>query len=547
MAFGYLPVDRSQRFLLPPDMADWLPKEHLAWFVLDVVEALDTAALHQQHPTEGPGRPAYDPDMLLGLLVYAYCTGVRSSRRVEALCEVDVAYRVIAANHVPDHSTIARFRQAYKDQAQKLFVQVLALCEQAGLAKLGVVAIDGTKLAANASLGANCTRTQIEAEVAKMFAEAAAKDTEEDRLFGPGRGDGLPPELADPAKRRSRLEAALRQVQAEEAARRKAEQAQAEADSEALSGARPGSAAVRLARAEAALAELEAELANPEGRLARAEARVVAATQAVEAADARAIMAGRTPGERRRVQGGVVLARARSRRATLVALAGRRRRKAQARVEKARQRAAHRAAKAKKPEPKANLSDPESRLMKAPSGWVQGYNAQAAVNELGLVLAASVTQDHNDVAQLVPMMSAVSANTRAAGVPGPVGIFLFDAGYLSEANLLAPGPDRLVATAKSWQLRQKAKQDGRTGAGPLPGAGPIETMEHRLCSETGAKLYAMRQHTVEPVFGNTKYNRGFSRFVQRGLNAVDAEWKLITTTHNLLKLYRAGRSVLLAT
>lgn len=165
---------------MPPSLQDWLPHDHLVWFVLDVVERVDTSELHARHPNVGAGRRAYDPDMLLALLIYAYCTGIRSSRQIERLCEVDVAYRVICANVVPDHTTIARFRQVYQEQAVRLFTDVLILCQAAGLTSVGVVAVDGTKMGANAALRANRTREQIEAEVAKMMAKRRA-----DR---PGRG-----------------------------------------------------------------------------------------------------------------------------------------------------------------------------------------------------------------------------------------------------------------------------------------------------------------------------------------------------------------------
>lgn len=274
MAYSYKPVDRDQLFLMPPDVREWLPKAHLAWFVLDVVERLDTSRLHDRHPNDGVGRQAYDPDMLLAVLFYAYCSGVRSSRSIERLCQVDVAFRVLAANHVPDHTTIARSRQGYDALAQQLFVEGLALCAEAGLAKVGVVAIDGTKVAANASLKANRTRARVEAEVAEMFSGAQAKDAEEDDLFGEGRGDELPGELADPRQRAARLDQALRRLKAEATARRAEEgAAKARAEEAALSN-RPGRprAEQSVASAEAAVARLVEELeAPPDGHLARAE------------------------------------------------------------------------------------------------------------------------------------------------------------------------------------------------------------------------------------------------------------------------------------
>ena len=187
-----------------------------------------------------------------------------------------------------------------------------------------------------------------------------------------------------------------------------------------------------------------------------------------------------------------------------------------------------------------NTTDPDSRLMKGPDCWVQGYNAQAAVDEQGIVLCATVTSDHNDVTQCVPMMQATRDELDAAGMSAPIGTMLFDAGYCSEDNLTAPGPDRLIATAKSFKLRARA-----AAGGPVEGRSPqgsaTAAMEHRLLSEEGSALYARRQCIVEPTFGDLKENRGYRRFVRRGLAACQAEWQLICATKNLTALFRATR------
>jgi hypothetical protein len=188
-------------------------------------------------------------------------------------------------------------------------------------------------------------------------------------------------------------------------------------------------------------------------------------------------------------------------------------------------------------EPPANITDPDSRIMNTTHGWIQGYNAQVAVNEHGIVLAATVTADHNDMRCCVPMMAAIAANLDAAGIAEPIGTLLFDAGYCSEANLTAPGPDRIIATTKSWKLRAQARREGFTHGDPPPDATPIDAMEHRLRSAEGTALYAKRQHTVEPVFGHTKTNRGYRHFTRRRLPAADSEWQLIVTTNNLQRLH----------
>jgi len=224
-------VDRDQSFLLPPDMASWLPAGHLAWFVLDVVAELDTSALHGRSRRGGAGRAGFDPEMLLALLVYAYAVGQRSSRRIESLCATDVAFRVICAQDAPDHTTIARFRAAHEQVFVDLFAQVLVLCARAGMGRVGVVAIDGTKIAANAALSANRDRgwltEQAWAVSVEITAEAGHVDAAEDELFGTDRGEELPAELSDRTGRRARIRAALAQVDADQDCRDGHDQAHA--------------------------------------------------------------------------------------------------------------------------------------------------------------------------------------------------------------------------------------------------------------------------------------------------------------------------------
>jgi transposase len=225
MAPHVLSADRDQRFLLPPDMRDWLPADHLAWFVIDAVAVIDTTAFWAALRADGVGRPAYDPQLMLGVLVYAYCRGERSSRVIERrLCE-DLAYRVIAANRRPDHATIARFRRRHQEALSGCFTQVLALCARAGLVQLGLVALDGTKLAGNAALSANRTQEALEAEVGRILGQAEAVDAAEDALHGERRGDEPPADLADPTSRLARLRRAKKRLEDEQAARKAAHQA----------------------------------------------------------------------------------------------------------------------------------------------------------------------------------------------------------------------------------------------------------------------------------------------------------------------------------
>jgi transposase len=219
MAQNFLSCDREQDFLMPPSVREWLPAGHLAWYLVEVVERLDLDEFYREYRADGSGRAAHDPAMMVALLLYAYAVGERSSRQIERRCQEEVPFRVIAANRAPDHTTIARFRQRHAERLAALFVQVLRMCAKAGMVRVGTVAVDGTKIAANAGLSANRCYPAIRDEVERFLAEADAVDAAEDEQFGQARGDELPPELADPVSRRARLERAQRELEAEDAAR----------------------------------------------------------------------------------------------------------------------------------------------------------------------------------------------------------------------------------------------------------------------------------------------------------------------------------------
>jgi transposase len=212
----FVGVERGQVFLLPPDMREWLPPDHLAWFVIDVVEQLDLTPFERVYRADGHGRPPYHPAVMVALLLYAYCTGVRSSRQVERRCTEDVAFRVLAGGFRPDHVTIARFRARHSAALAGLLVQSLRLCAQAGLVKVGVVALDGTKMAANASADRNRTLEALTRQVQQILAEAAALDAAEDAA-PPTDGQRVPGGLADPVKRRAQLAAARERLEAAKA------------------------------------------------------------------------------------------------------------------------------------------------------------------------------------------------------------------------------------------------------------------------------------------------------------------------------------------
>jgi transposase len=222
VAFNFVAEDRDQLYLLPVSVAEWLPQEHLAYFVLDAVEEMDLSAFYAGYRGDGRGGAARHPKTMVALLLYAYCVGVRSSRRIEAACLTDVAFRVVCANTAPDHTTVARFRRRHEAALKTLFTASLRLCAAAGMATVGLVAVDGTKMAANASMQANRTKDIIDAEVEAMFAEASAIDEAEDSEHGDARGDEPPAGLRGRADRRARFAAAKQLLDAELRAERAA-------------------------------------------------------------------------------------------------------------------------------------------------------------------------------------------------------------------------------------------------------------------------------------------------------------------------------------
>jgi transposase len=532
MAKGFRPVDRDQPFLLPPDMREWLPEGHLAWFVIDAVAALDLSWFAARATPRGSlaGRAAYDPRMLLALLVYGYAAGVRSSRRIERACWEDVAFRVICAGDVPDHATVARFRREHfadPEAVGGLFGQVLVLAARAGLGRLGLIAVDGTKIAAAASKDANRTERRLRELAAQILAEAEAVDAAEDELYGEARGDELPQELADPKTRAERIRTALAELEAERQAAGAERDAQARAYLEAVGSGKPPRG-----QAPAAVAVTAARR-----RLARAEAAQrakVAAWQAQRAAeDAAGIKRG--PGGRKpfgpEAHAGVA--------------------KARAALERAEGKAAdteRKAAAAKGPGPVRNLTDPDSRLMPIRGGgFLQGYNAQATHSADGLCLGTSVTASTTDYASFEPMMrqAEAAAAVLRTHAPGPlhrrrarIGRMLGDAGYCSEHNLTCPGPDRLIATGKGRDLGKAARDPGSDDPGW--GGPAIQAMRERLKTDEGIAAYRHRGHIAETPHGHIKHNMGLRQLSMRGKAKAAAEWTFAAAAHNLFKALTTG-------
>jgi transposase len=218
----FLPYAPGQILLLPPDLRDWLEEGHLAYFILDVVEALDLSEIYSSYDGSRGGRPGFDPRLLVGLLIYGYCVGVTSSRKIEKATHESVPFRVLAANQHPDHATIAEFRRRHLEALARLFVQVLRLCEKAGLVRLGHVALDGTKMRANASKHKAMSYgrmeekvRELEAQVADLMAAAEAADQAEDAQLGSRRGDELPEELRFRQRRLEKIREAMAALEAE--------------------------------------------------------------------------------------------------------------------------------------------------------------------------------------------------------------------------------------------------------------------------------------------------------------------------------------------
>jgi transposase len=426
MAKTYRPYLPEQDLLLPPSLRDWLPEDHLAYFVSDLIDQLDLSAITSRYEDEERGYPPYHPVMLTKVLVYGYCVGIFSSRKIQRRLKEDVAFRLLAAGNEPDFRTIADFRKTHLPALKGFFEQVLRLARELGAPRVGRVALDGSKVKANASKHKAMSygrmrekEKDLRHEVNQLLAQAEATDAAEDAAYGSERrGDELPAELQRRESRWKRIREAKRALEA------------------------------------------------------RAKAEATAAGQPAESA---------------------------------------------------------------KPDPKAqyNFTDPESRIMHSPDGFVQAYNVQVAVDELQLIVGQAVTQDTNDKQQLMPMVTTIAQQSGATPTQ-----LLADAGYCSDENLAAIDEttiDAYIATRKQTH----GERPGPCPRGPLPKtATRVERMARKLHTKAGATVYAARKGIVEPVIGQIKQARGFRQFLLRGFENVQGEWSLVCTTHNILKLYR---------
>jgi len=508
MAVNFLACDREQVFLMPPDPRDWLPEGHLAWFVLASVEEMDLAAFYGSYRQDGWGRAAFEPGMMVALLMYAYARGERSSRGIERRCVEDVAYRVIAAQQTPDHATIARFRVRHEAALAGLFSEVLGLCRESGLLKVGVIAIDGTKVHANASHHSNLDYEQLAREILK---EAGEVDAAEDELYGDARGDELPEHLRTREGRRAALRQAKEKLAAERAGRDDAKVKTPDAESHG----------VKL-------------VLDPEVIVARTQGREGWLREARHQLD-----------EHRRLQ---ALPIPRSRADRLLTAEQRLRenlsveRQANGAYEAYRARGVmkdgrrfggppNRYVAPEVPPGKINVTDLDSRNVKTPRSYTQGYNVQAVVNEHQIVLAAEVTLSSPDFGQLEPMIKATRRELDQVGVTDTPGVALADTGYWHEQQI-----DQVVSNGTQVLIPPDAGKHNTPRRGW--DGGRYAFMRTVLAGEHGGGLYRKRKAMVEPVFAQTKHDRRINQFQRRGRSAARSEWRLITATHNLLKLHK---------
>ena len=506
MGARFIGGDRDQVFLMPPLVTDWVPEDHLVWTVLEAVGELDLWAFYADYRADGPGRPAYEPSMMVALLLYAYARGNRSARGIERACVEDVAYRVVAGNVAPDHSTIAEFRCRHERALGEVFSGVLGLCARAGLASVGVVAIDGTKMSANASINANRDFGQIAREILE---EAADIDRREDELYGTQRGDELPEHLRTREGRRTALREAKERLDRERG--QATQPTDGDGDEKVAVELDPQRFVTRPQGRRAWLREGRRTLDAERERQARPIARERtdrlfeacrrlereldvdhASNAAYEAWRARGVAAD---GSHRMAPGMV----------------------------KAYQPPVA-------PQGLVNVTDHDSRVVRTHGQPpLQGYNAQMTVNDQQLVIAAEITTESPDFGHLKPMVRATQRELRAIELDDP-DVVLADAGYWHQRQIEAVVSDGMQVLVPPDAGLRKGARPGWTG-------GLYDFMRRVLATPDGRALYRQRQITIEPVFGQIKFNRAIRRFQRRGRSACRSEWRFIAATHNLLKLH----------
>jgi transposase len=475
VAQNFLSCDREQLWLMPPSVADWLPAGHLARFVVDVVDELDLSGFVSRYRVDGRGGAAYPPQVMVALIVYAYAVGELSSRKVQKRCVEDVAFRFVAANLVPDHATIARFRVTHAGALAGLFAQVLALCDKAGLIKAGLLAVDGTKMGANASREANRTAEQLAKD---LLAAAQETDAAEDVLFGDGDGDqNLVPEAMTGTGRKARIREMLDELNAEAAAHSYEEHMRERAEKEAAKGGRlkgrepkPGSHQFKSRR--------HANMTDPQSRMQKVRGGGFIQgynAQIIVTQDQFVVAAVVTNAVTDNAQFQPMLTAA----------------KTNLRQTKVRR---HRV-----------------RIVVADAGYWGVDNANTAGVEV--FIAPGNARKIKEVTEREAARAAILDQVEDGVLP------------------IEQAAEQLGVRRKQVTKLLKQRRDGTPSL--------TTVMAAKLATPRGSKVYKKRSASVEPVFAQIKHNRKIRGFSRRGLVAVDHEWKLIAATHNLLKLWRA--------
>ena len=438
----------------------------------------------------------------MALLLYAYARGNRSSRGIERACREDVTYKLVTAMRVPDHSTIAEFRRRHERALGELFAELLALCQEAGLVEVGVISVDGTKIRANASRGANRSYEKLVADILK---EAEETDRWEDGLFGEDRGDELPEHLRSEEGRRAAFKAAKQRLAQKAGRGEEPEVARIEPDPERFESTRGWGRRTwhreahkeLLRRRERAAqpipADRSARLLEAVHRLEENQLIEIQASEAYERWQAQR-RAGGVPGQRLGMPPKPYVP-------PLV------------------------------PDGVMDKTDPDSRMMRTQGQpTIQGYNAQATVTRGQVIVAAEIAVESPDFGHLEPIVRAALRELEDAGVTERPQTVLADAGYWHTRQM-----ENIVSDGIQVLLPPDAglREDIRPGWDK----GPYAFMRRVLSSDTGHELYKHRKATVEPVFAQTKFNRGFRRFQRRGRAAARSEWRLQAAVHNLLKLH----------
>ena len=511
MTWNFIECCREQPFLLPPDVRDWLPANHMVWLVLDAVAGMDLSDFYAAYRRDGLGRPAYDPAMMVALVLYSYARTERSSRAIERKCLEDIAYRVIAMNERPDHSTIARFVVRHEEALAGVFSAVLKVCAQAGVVKPDVIAVDGCRLPA-AVCDHHERMVDFEQIAREIIAAAKQTDAQEDELYGERRGDELPPELSTPEGRKTWLAEQMGKLADEQQQAVDVDNGEATAggDSEfkfvavesLLTATNQGRRGwLREARRQLDAHRVQHPRPIPRSRLGRL---VEAARQLDEEHDAE-----------RQASDAYEAYRARGRMKDGRRFGG--------------------PPKPYQPPPlpagQINITDPDARRLKVTRGFVQGYNAQLVTTKDQYIIAAEVNVDTADFGHLKPMVNAARSELEQAGVRVKPEVALADAGYWNHEHMDSLAADGIAALIPPDAADRKGSRPGWEG-------GRYSWMRNLLSSELGAGLYQCRQWMIEAVFGQTKHTRGIDQFRRRGRPAVRTELRLIAASHNITKLHR---------